>query len=207
MNPGRIRDLRSLGFGFLGGWDFLQPFLVILAAMLLLVIFTLLLVYGSEGVENMIFAESLLSSLAGAFVGAYAAFALQNLREVKRERSRNRDAVNVTVTKLAAMYQILGQIQNQAIDPARNPDTKGVPVPEDDLNKVRAVQMVGMDVEKHDHLRVSVDGLSFLIQSSNPNVVHEVAARPGPGRASGALLRLVQQSQPGGSQKVMPYYG
>ncbi len=33
------------------------------------------------------------------------------------------------------------------------------------------------------------------------------AARPGPGRTSGALLRLVQQSQPGGSQKVMPYYG
>ncbi len=33
------------------------------------------------------------------------------------------------------------------------------------------------------------------------------AARPGPGRTSGALLRLVQQPQPGGSQKVMPYYG
>ncbi len=33
------------------------------------------------------------------------------------------------------------------------------------------------------------------------------AARPGPGRAAGALRRLVQQSQPGGSQKVMPYYG
>jgi hypothetical protein len=104
-----------------------------------------------------------LATLLAAFGGAGSAFLLQNRRERHKAVGDNRAAANRALFILAQFANQLTLIQRQLVDPVRE-------------SPARLIVMRPTLTLDYRHLKFDVAGLSFLLDTDDPNILGELIA-------------------------------
>jgi hypothetical protein len=108
------------------------------------------------------FSSQLLSTVIGAFAGAYAAFAIDHLKERAKEYRQRAAAVNLATHWLSQMYSALRQYRDEILNPSRGSPALWYTLPPCDLHTGPAPTF-------------DYPSLQFLFASRDPSVVSELA--------------------------------
>ncbi|MDP1708139.1 MAG: hypothetical protein Q8L89_03630 [Gammaproteobacteria bacterium] len=101
-----------------------------------------------------------LATLIAAFAGAWFAFYLQDKKECRKERNQRVSSINQALFTLARQYRALCNMKED-LDAFKD----------DNLRFVNAPALTTNDSQD---IRVKIDNLHFLLESSNPNLLMEV---------------------------------
>lgn len=102
-----------------------------------------------------------LTTLIGAFVGAWLAFEFQRQGAAEKARKENLAAGNRTILLLAQYVNELELIRRQVIDPVKN-------------DPARFISMRAILLPPYDHLRCEVGRLEFLFEQQKGDLLAEV---------------------------------
>jgi hypothetical protein len=101
-----------------------------------------------------------LTALGAAFGGAAGAFYLQDEKELEKERKERVALINKALIMLVRQYQALENIRLE-LEPHKD-------------NVVRHITAPGVTTNLYSDVRIKVETLSFLIGSSDPNLLMKI---------------------------------
>ncbi|MBI3609231.1 MAG: hypothetical protein HY204_00845 [Nitrospirae bacterium] len=100
-------------------------------------------------------------TLASAFLGAWSAFKLEDRARKRKKQEDNIAAGNRAIFMLTRMFNELGNIQQQVIDPVRKREAK-------------SITMLPLLTQNYDDLRFEVNNLTFLLETEYRQILMQL---------------------------------